>query len=168
MMRRHEQGSSTLSLLLSVMLVLGGLYWLLSDYLPADAEDLQSLVSLAAPSTEARNVLAASLKASPNPNRIALREMRRRVNDIVVTETARAVTGDKTLESAGERGARLKREEAARIARVQATPWGDLNGDDRAMVIGAWVTNLAVLSVFGLFIVGASIFGYRQMFGGRR
>lgn len=147
------------TLLVSLALMFGGLLWLLSDYLPADATELQALVALATPNPDAKTALAESLRETPNPNRVELRRMRSRVNGILLTATARAVTGNKALETPSDRRARVEREQQARLAQLEAKPWSELSNDERALVaaskwpIAAYILGIVVVAAFGWRIV---------------
>lgn len=159
----NQTGSSALSLLLSIGLVMGALLWLLSDYLPADATDVQAVVASAASSQEAKKVLAEALKETPNPNRAALNRMRGRVNEVLGTETARAVTGDKSIESPSEREVRGRQEEAEIVARLTRTPWREMILGQQVLFVGLWLANALPLIGLGAFFLCFMFFGYSRI-----
>lgn len=126
-----QRGDSSLSLLLSLALLFGGLYFVVSDYFPAQADDLQEVVSLASHSPEARAELTAALATTPNPNRKELRRIQYLINEIVVTETARSVTGDASIKSPAAMEADQKADFAARVAAISAKGWGEMTVDEK-------------------------------------
>jgi hypothetical protein len=158
-MKSVQRGESTMSLLVSMAVIFGFLVWLLSDYMPADAEDLQAVISLAAPSPDAKSALATALKETPNPNRTELRHMRSRVNEIIVTETARVVTGDKTLETPSERNAANERLGAARLAAIESKAWSEMSGEERAAFLAS--KSYVVAAIFAF--LGLTLFGWRTI-----
>lgn len=163
-MKMTQRGGSTLSALVSAVLILGVLSWLLSDYLPASAEDLQAVVVLAGPSPAAKGALAALLKETPHPNRSELRDMRRRVNEVIVTEMARAITGDKTIEAPAERDAIRERQDVSRIAQLEVKSWGGMSNEERAHFLASkWLIALGVIG----FMAGL-LFALRAMQDAKR
>jgi hypothetical protein len=123
---------SALSRLTLVVLVAAAcLLWWLSGA-PSKADKVQEVVSLAAKSPEAAAAVAESLKNNPNPSVVELHALRSHVNEILVTETARQVTGDKTIETPTERDAALKRQEVKRYEMLAAKPWAEMTFDEIA------------------------------------
>lgn len=154
-----QKGQGSLSLLVSIVLVLCSLLWLLSDYLPAQADELKEVVSLAATSPEAKAAVVATLKQTPNPNRMELRHMRNRVNEIIVTDTARKVTGDTTLETPSERDASREREAVARLAAIESKPWSKMSNDERAEFLASkWSILLGAVLFVGFVLVSLRMF----------
>jgi len=132
-------------------LVLACLFWMLSDYAPASAEDLQAVISTATPSPEAKSILAVALKETPHPNRAQLSNMRKRVNEVLVTESVRSLTGDQTLESPSVRAATREKAEEDRLASIESKAWTEMSNEERAEFIARrWGVLL-----FGLAVVFA-------------
>lgn len=154
-----QRGDSSLSLLLSLVLLFGCLYSVVSDYFPAQADDLQKVVSLASHSQEARAELAAALATTPSPNRKELRRIKYRINEIVVTETARSVTGDASIKSPAAMEASQKADFAARVAAIGAKGWGEMTVDEKYDFLYSKlpliIPTLGILAAafFGLFVI---------------
>lgn len=159
-MKANQKGGSALGLALYLALVLGTLFLWISDHLPADAADVQALVSIAASNAEARKGLAETLKATPNPNRLELRKMHRRINDVMVTEVARQATGDKTLKTPAERQA----EAAARRSHLQTKPWSELSSGERMDRVLDYVLNSAGLVLGAIVFITAAVYGWWTLF----
>ena len=149
---KKERGNSLCGTFLGIILIFGSLFWVLADYLPAESADVQSLVVLAAPSTDAKKMLVDFLKASPNPNRGELRQIKTRIDEILVTETARTVTGDPTLESLTEREARSTKEKKLELARLQATPWAQMTKDEQAVFFWDWFLGRLAIILFSIVL----------------
>lgn len=166
MMNSGQRGAGALDLLVTLALMLGIIFWVFSDYLPAHAEDLQAVIVLAEPSPVAKSVLAASLKDTPNPNRNELRRLRNRVNEIIVTEMARTATGDETLETPSERDASRAMQRAARLAAIESKAWGEMSNEERAeFLVSKWPLLLGFLAFFGFGrfgwrAIGQAVRGY--------
>lgn len=158
-MKSVQRGEGTLSVVISIALITGYLSWVLSDFLPAQAEDLQKVVLTAAASPDANAVVVESLKETPNPNRIELRHMRSRVNEIIVTETARKVTGDKALETPSERNATLERQAEVRLSAIESKAWGEMSNDERADYLASKWWPIAV----GALFLPVLVFGLHTM-----
>lgn len=73
------------------------LSYLFYGYSPASAEDVNKTVKLASSSVEAKNVVSKEFSVTPNPNNFELDRINTRVEEIIVTETARVVTGNRAL-----------------------------------------------------------------------
>lgn len=160
MLRSGQRGDSFVSFLVALALVVCSLYWLLSDYFPARAVDLQEVVALAGQNPAANVVLAASLKETPNPNRMELRRIRSHVNEVIVTEMARIVTGDKTIETPSERQANREREAVARTAALESKSFGEMSNEERAeLVVSKWP-----IVLFGLVGISLALSGWRTIF----
>ena len=158
-----QRGASLLSFLLLVALLAVAFRWLLDDYLPASAEDLNAVVALADSSTAARTILVGALKETPNPNRGELRLLRSRMNEVIVTETARAVTGDKTIETPTERASARETQEASRIDQLAAKSWGEMSNEERAAlaISRASLAVLVLAVIVGFFLL--TLWGWRVM-----
>lgn len=85
------------------VMVVGLLSFILYGNLPADAGEVNKTVKLASTSTEARAAVAKALLRTPNPTRFELASIDDDVEGIIVTETARAATGDKSLLTPAEK-----------------------------------------------------------------
>ena len=96
-MRISQRGSSSVQALLGTVFIFGFLYWIAWDYMPSKAEDLQKVVSLAESHPKAKEALADLLKETPAPNNNQLKRIRSSVNEIVLLETSKKVTGDPSL-----------------------------------------------------------------------
>ncbi|MDR2837752.1 MAG: hypothetical protein LBV49_04160 [Azonexus sp.] len=132
----RQQGNGALSFLLWAFCLSLSVSFLISYYyLPAEPKDVQEIVSLAATSPEAKAVVVASLKKTPNPKNSELNDLRSRVNEVIVTETARTITGDKTLETPSAREVSRERQETARLASIKSKTWAEMNNGERGEVI---------------------------------
>ena len=134
------------------------------DYLPADASDVQALGQKSSVDAEARQALVLALKETPNPNRGQLRQMEKRVNEVLVTAAARGVTGDKTLPTPAEAKAMQAKAEAVRESELEAKAWGEMSNEERAQfVVSKWQ-----YVAFTVAMVLAVIFGLRTMSSAQR
>jgi uncharacterized Zn finger protein len=158
-MDTNQSGSSAWDVLwvLSIIVWLG---WIASDFLPADADSVQAVVSLAAKSPAAKAELVAALKETPNPDRSDLNKIRKRVNEIIVTETAREVTGDTTLKTPTEMDSQRDRALAAREAKLESTSWESMSNEEKVQYLSSkWAAVLgAMVAAIALF------FGWRTIF----
>ena len=118
-MKRNHKGASAWDVLwvLSIIIWIG---WIASDYLPADAQSVQAVVSLSEKSPAAKAELASFLKVTPNPDRSDLAKITKQINEILVTETARQVTGDMTLKTPTELAAQQEVKQSAELASLNA------------------------------------------------
>jgi hypothetical protein len=145
----------TITFLLGIFLFVGSLFWLLSDYRDAQAEDLQKVITTAADNVEANAVIAQALKASPNPNKIELRQLQKKVNEIIVTDLARKVTGDSTLKPPSANEANQSPKASDPLSAGKSKSWSELNSDERKnILIKAGIVLL--IATFGACYVFAS------------
>jgi hypothetical protein len=160
---RTSRLSLDLTLVLCSAWFVAALFWTLYDFLPADVNEVQAVVALAAPNAEAKAALAESLSKTPNPDRVDLRRMRRDVNEILVTETARTVTGDLSLQTPSALAAARARDYAERMAAIESRPWRQMSYAEQF----AYVSSPQCLSgiLFVLLVVGGAAFGWSQIFG---
>ena len=86
--------------------------YVLYGYSPASADAVNETVKLASSSIDAKSVLSKELRNTPNPNNFELGRINSRVEEIIVTETARVVTGDPALMTPAEQELIEKRREA--------------------------------------------------------
>jgi len=143
-MRSLQRFESSASLLLWNALVVASLFWLWSDYQQASAEDLQAVISMATPSPEATSLLAVALKETPRPDHAQLRDMRKRVNEALVAESMRSLTGDQTLESPSVRAAAGVKKEWDRFREA----WAEASNEKRIEFVAShWGILLFVLVV---------------------
>lgn len=114
---RKQEGQGTISLVLTLLVVGFSVAVLMSYFGAADVSDVQEVVAMAQRSPEARALVAETLKSNPNPSNGALRSLRSKVNDVLVTATAREVTGDASLSSqrASEEHARSEMEKLKNV-----------------------------------------------------
>lgn len=148
-----QQGVSTVDILLGVGFALCCLF-LLSSQLPARVDDVKEVAAIAESSTQAKLEFAASLQKTPNPNRSELRAMRSRVNEILVTETARAVTGNDALNTPSQIDAARKKEEAASAIALGSKGWSDMNIGERVQYLYNQTPTIVGGLVGVLLIVG--------------
>ena len=80
------------------------------EWSPAPAEDVMALVTKAATSPGATAIVQEGLQRTPTPSHGELADLRTRVNERLVLDTARALTGDQSLRPASE----VKEEERRR------------------------------------------------------
>ncbi len=153
-MRCHQRGEGLIDVVW-LLVSIAGLMWFASSWLPADAQDVQAVVTLAEKSPEAKADLAAALKAQPNPDRGDLAKMTERVNEILVTEQARVVTGNKDLKTPTQMKAEREAERKARAAVLDAKQWSSMSDDDK----GEYILNHApqVAMILGGMLLLAAI-----------
>lgn len=163
-MKSSQRGDFTLWM--SVVLMLGVGLWTVYDLLPAEAEEVQAVVLHAQSNAEAKAALAASFAEIPNPDRIDLRRMRRQVDEILVTQTARAVTGDRSLQTPSALAAIREKEDAARMTAIEAKTWRHMSDDERIAFLTS--TPRLTLVAFVLVVVGSAVLGWRAIFSGSR
>lgn len=84
---------------LTGVVVLFGLYASAVCFGPADAQELQQIAASAAKSPDAKAAFVEYLLKNPSPNRLEAAEAKRLVNEVLVRDTARAVTGDPTIKT---------------------------------------------------------------------
>lgn len=157
-MKSAQQGNGAVRLLVTVALVVVVLliWWGKS---PAEPQDLQIVISLAASNPEAKETLSASLKETPNPSRADLHRLRSRVNEILVNELSKEATGDKTLATPSAQKAIGEQQEAARMAALESKAWGEMNIGEQAEFLlnkthALWVSLvLIVLAVVRMAVV---------------
>ena len=75
---------------------------ILYEQSPAPAEDVKALASLAATSPQATAILQEGLKQAPTPSRRELADLMSQVNERVVLEASRTLTGDQSLRPTSE------------------------------------------------------------------
>lgn len=100
-------------------------------YSPAEANDLQEVITLASESSEAKATLAKSLKENPNPSRSDLKEIRNRINEILVTEKSRAVTGDYSLQTPTALAESKKMSSATEAAELESKTWNQMTTEEK-------------------------------------
>lgn len=130
---------------------------ILYGYTPVDAVALKDTVKLASSNAEAKAVLAAALQKTPNPNHYELASMSIRVNEIIVTETARVATGDKTLVTPTEQKrineqqesmqqANRDKERETQLLKVKSKPLSDMTFHDFSVLFWSYMpTFLAIV-----------------------
>lgn len=161
-----SRGTGSWDVILWLAIVALAIWAWVPDFLPADAGEVKSLAAVAAASNESREAFAAALKQTPNPTRAELRKMRTRVNELLVTETAREVTGDETLKAPADVQRDRSSAEAARQARLDAMAWREMSTEELALwVTSHWQHVLFALALgFGVMIawrtLGAAQRGY--------
>lgn len=101
------------------------------ELITADAAEVHALVAKAAPSTEATAVVAEGLKRHPQPTQGDLERMRADVNDVVLTQTARRVTGDPSVPTKAEKERARAAENEARRQRFEALRWDQMSAAER-------------------------------------
>lgn len=155
--KKTQAGAFDVWWLFYVICLCATFYFWGMDWLPADAADVQSVVALSEKSAIAKKQVVDALKANPNPSRGDLRRLRLSINDVLVTATAREVTGDATLKTKAETEA----DESKQRAAVAAKPWKEL--DDGQKLERA--TSYAGFGVIVIAIVLGGAVGVRKIVG---
>lgn len=147
---------------MSAVLMLVTVSWTVYDLLPADVEEVQAVVVRARANAEAKAALATAFAEIPNPDRIDLRRMRRQVDEILVTETARALTGDRSLQTPSALAVIREKDDAAQMAAIESKTWRHMSDDERI----AFLTSAPRLTLVALVLVvaGSAVFGWRAIF----
>ena len=134
-------------MILAIVLISVTLFLLLADHQPAESKDVQQLVALAEASPAAKAVVVSALEKTPNPDRGELRSLRKRVDEILVTEASRRLTGKADLQTPSDAAALREKQEAALLARAESKSWNELTEDEQA----AYVVDKSLWGV--LFII---------------
>lgn len=146
MMKSTQRGQGVLRLLFAIVLIFGTIYVLQSDCMPAEPKDVQAVAALAETSPAAKAAVVSALEKTPNPDRGELRRLRKRVDEILVTEASRKLTGNMGLHTPSEAAALRDKQEAALLARTESKSWNELTEDEQA----AYVVDK---SLWGLFFI---------------
>ena len=132
MMKSTQRGQGVLRLLFAMVLIFGTIYVLQWDRMPAEPKDVQAVVALAEASPAAKAKVVAALEKTPNPDRSELRGLRSGVEEILVTEAARKLTGNMNLQTPTEAAALREKEETVRLAGIESKSWAEMSGDEQA------------------------------------
>lgn len=157
-MNTRQKGETSLTFIVSILLMIWGIYSIGSDLAPAKSEDVQALVATAESSQEAKAVLVEFMKKTPNPDVSDLRQIRKKIDNIINTETARKLTGDKSIETPNAREERIYNElEAARDA-VRKKSFSQMSIDEVMVYLFDVIFRNWFMFIPGIFAVaGASI-----------
>lgn len=164
MLNRRCRGTGSGDVMLLLGIVAFAIWAWMPEFLPADAGDVKSLAAVAATTNESRAAFAAALKQTPNPSRAELRRMRTLVNDLLVTETAREVTGDATLKAPADVQQERASAEAARQAKLDAMAWREMSTEEQAL----WVASQWQHVLFALALVFGAMFAWRTLGAAQR
>jgi hypothetical protein len=134
----NQRGEGTVVVMLSVAILAWSLLWLISDFFPAKAEDLQQVVVLAGVNAEAKAEITSTLNSTPNPSNMELRQLSKRVNEIIVTEIAKKTTGDYMLKTPSAKESEREKQAAIRLTAIESKSWTDLNLMEFAEVVADW------------------------------
>ena len=138
-----------IKLFLSIVAICLAAMWILFGYLPAEANDLQEVITLASGSSEAKGTLAKSLKENPNPSRSDLKGIRNRINEILVTEKSRAVTGDYSLQTPTALAESKKKSNASEASEPESKTWNQMTTDEKiAFAFRVLMKAVAILLIF--------------------
>lgn len=157
-MKSEQRGSGTVSSLVLVALGIALLLMMVRDNSPAKPEDLQGVISLASINPEANAALAAALLETPNPSRADLDGMRDRVNEIVVTEIAKEVTGETTLQTPSVARATRELHQAQYLAALESKAWAEMSNQERIDFLGSKTHVLVSLGLLIAFLWGTAFF----------
>ena len=152
-MKSLQRGGGAVRILVTLALLVGSLLLILPNWLPAQAEDLQTVIALAAPSAEAKAALSESLIKTPKPTVAQLGKMKSLVNEILVTETVRSVTGDGSLQTATVLAATQEADNKSRMMVIESKDWDQMSDIDRVIYILLFMPDaLIILGVSFLFV----------------
>ena len=115
---------------------------------PASPDDVKALVAKAEASPAAMAVLQEGLKNTPTPTRDELTDLREKVNERLMLETSRALTGDPSLRSSTE----IKVDDRRKRATEANKDLNEALGEHRFLAL------LLVPIVFGATVVGVRMF----------
>lgn len=117
-MRKKHKGSISNALIAAVLLF--SLVMWVYGATKSEPADVKSVIALASGSEAATLILKAGLKSTPTPTVLELSKLRGAIEEQLVLEQARQLTGDKSLRAASVVEAEKKAEGQAQEAKGQA------------------------------------------------
>lgn len=149
---------------LFVIILLAFLSFIFYGYLPANAEEVNNTVKLASSNTQAKAEVAKALRQTPNPTRFDLARIDTRVEEIIVTETARVVTGNKYLTTPTEQKILAERQEAEQqairkkenddnIEKIKSKSFVEMKFVDYTVLLRNYLPNIMAIFMATLVVV---------------
>jgi hypothetical protein len=121
-MMTRNQGRAVVDFLMAPLLLITLLIWWYSAS-QATPEAVQAVVAQANASPAATAIVQAGLKATPTPTVSELNTIRHQVEERLVLETAKRVTGDQSLRASSEVHAEQENQAQARVGETLLNEW---------------------------------------------